>query len=177
MKPMNDWRDEPEPVLTFEGILLLVQLLAGGAAGLYVGIAFLRRPNAQNRFDDLVLGLVIILVGLFWVGICAWVLGVRYRRNRKEWRQYYASARVVARWTGTPPTVNDLLALRRIKPEFAALTVDEVRNRVGESESWEIGVYPYNFAKKQIKEPAKGLGLRIDLIEIESPKAINEHKL
>jgi hypothetical protein len=68
-------------------------MVLGGIAGIWVGVEYLTEPlwrmNPQRLGDDEVaLGLVFILLGVFWWLVVVLIFVARYQRLKREWRQF-----------------------------------------------------------------------------------------
>ena len=86
-----DASDEPEPYLSWEHLHLILPLI-GGFAGVYIGIDMLVDPRVRANpkhlaLDELVLGMTIILIGLFWIGLITLGFIVHCRRVSRERRE------------------------------------------------------------------------------------------
>lgn len=87
-------RKEPESFFTFE-LFMLIPPLVGCTGGVVIGIDFIVDPRnrvnpKQLAEDELAVGLVIILISLFWIALITLALIGRYRRIEREWKLYRA---------------------------------------------------------------------------------------
>jgi hypothetical protein len=76
---------KPEPVFTPACCMLLVQLVAAGGGSIGLGIYMVSEKEWGAAF-------VLLLFGLLWFVVVAWVIGVRYRQVR-EYRNWIARTR------------------------------------------------------------------------------------
>lgn len=94
---MDELEEEPEPVFTFEACVMLFKLSMFAVVAVGMGVMMLFSPNfrenpRQLAANELCLGLIMILFGLFWVLIAVWIV------NRRRWlvQRYEASRRALS---------------------------------------------------------------------------------
>jgi hypothetical protein len=74
--------------------------------------------------------------------------------------------RVVVRWAGPRISGRELLALRHVVPGFDELGLAEVRRCIGDADSWDLGVFPRDYAEHDLIRLAEAHALRLELIDV-----------